>query len=460
MNDPDSPGETSSQGDTQNKARTRLTTSMLDAATSSIGFTLMTFGSGVLVARLLGAEGRGVYGAAQVIVQMTVVLACFSMFDSAVIRLREGAKVARSALPSLLLVAMGVSALAILGLMVFQGSDLFHEPGIARGTYLWLIVGTVLIGIFSNAFIAVETADLNFAALNLERLIAPLSFTILVGVLFIFGWASLPLVLGAFLLGKMPVFIMRLWRFRHTLFGQPDFDLIARISRLGMKLHLATVFRAVTEQIDRLVLIAAWPIDRLGYYFVAVSAAGAGFSMLSMALGLTVLPSLSGLSGEVRRDMFEKLFRLTLLSSVGFGLVVALLVPPLIPLVFGTAFSEAKAYTRGLALVMILLPVRQLLTHTTQSAGLSRPSIEMSGAALALFLGGFLLTRFETPTEFFLTLAASYIVSIVIGLWHVVRIGAARPGLELVPGWSDMALLSREIFRYAKMLLGFLRVRP
>ncbi|MEM9234146.1 MAG: oligosaccharide flippase family protein, partial [Pseudomonadota bacterium] len=193
-----------------------------------------------------------------------------------------------------------------------------------------------------------------------------------------------------------------------------------------------------------LILVSIWPMDRLGFYFVAFSAAGAGFAMVSQAIGLTLLPSLAGVEQVQRRDRLERILRYTILAALGFAALIIVTAPFVIPLIFGEAFRPAVAYTQGLALALLFVPIRSVILEANRSAGKGRPGIEMALASLAVFITIYLLTGFASAGHLFLAIGAGNVAAIAMGLRHPVAAGDIRLLHGLVPRPADAFFLMRE----------------
>jgi hypothetical protein len=77
----------------------------------------------------------------------------------------------------------------------------------------------------------------------------------------------------------------------------------------------------------------------------------------------------------------------------------------------------------------------------------------MALAALAVFSTGWLLTGFSQPSNLFVTMTLANLASIAAGLRHLAKEGAARPGLTLVPRFSDVLYLAQTAAAYTIRIL-------
>ena len=421
---------------------------MLGSAASSAGFTLLTFISGVVIARLLGVEGRGQYGALQYWGQLMMMLGTFSLYQGATVTIRQEGREARPLLPTLLLCGAGLMIPTVIAVVLGQKVGLIAPEGVPGDLVIGYILAMCAIAYLSRSFVALESAQLNFGTINTERLIAPTAAMLLLIPMALTTEMTLALVLLAFILGKLPVLAVRSWRYRRELRPRFDADFARKAGTLGLKFHAAQALTLISQQIDRLILVAIWPAERLGFYFVAFSAAVAGYSMVSQAVSITLLPTLAGSPPEERRDRFERLFRYTLIAAGGFAAAIIVVAPLLIPLVFGEAFRPAVAYTQGLALALAFLPLRTIVLEANRAVAKGRPGVEMAVAALAVFLVIFGATEFAEPWQLFVAIGASHIAAIAAGLRHPQMAGEFRPAHGLIPRPADAVFLVREVRRH------------
>ena len=418
---------------------------MLMTSMSSVGFTVLTFLSGVIIARLLGIEGRGQYGAVMFWAQFAMLFCAFSFREGATVSLRSDERSALQLLPTLLATA---SLLFLGAAIIVAGAYQFgvmRIDGVDGSLIVPFVIACCAVALLSRSFISIEAAQLNFATINQDRLLAPGLFCLALVFIMASGIHMLSWVLWAFIAGKLPVLCLWVWRYRARLFGRIDRLFAGQILKLGFKYHAAATLTLVSQQIDRLILVAIWPTQQLGLYFVAFSAAGAGVTMVSQAIGLTLLPSLAGTEQAERRDKLERIFRYTLIAAAGFALAVIVTAPIIIPLVFGTEFRAAVPYTQGLAIALALMPVRAVVLEANRSIQLGRPGIEMAIASLAVFLAIFAVTRFAVPWHLFIAIGASHMAAIIAGLRFPVARGDFRLAHGLIPRPADAVFLVREV---------------
>ena len=422
---------------------------MLDSAATSVAVTLLTLVTGIALARLLGPDGRGQYGAVLFWGQFAGNFFTFSLYEALVVRLRARAEPPEGAVSLALLILAGIvgfTALAAFGAIAAGALDM---PGFGSAMLVGFVLPIAAAAFANRAFATIETAGLSFRRLNMERVISPSLFLAGAICLYATGKASVAAVLVLFIAARLPLLILRIIRYRHHLLGKIDRGLAQEVFRLAPKLFLATGAMTIAQQIDRVIVTSLWPAEWLGYYFVAFSAAGAGLALASQAIRITLLPSLAGLAPAECRDKVERLMRLSLVTALGVTIPIFILAPVLVPLVYGAEFAPAAYYVRCIAVAMAFLPTLQIVNIANRAGERGRPGVEMGLAMAAAYGIGYLITGFAQPVALFATMACANLAGIAAGLRHLARNGAARIGPTLVPGPADVLFLARSMSRYA-----------
>ncbi|MEM0985409.1 MAG: oligosaccharide flippase family protein [Pseudomonadota bacterium] len=432
--------------DTVNGARkSGLANAMIETAASSVVFTIVTFATGMVLARALGPEARGVFSSVQFLAQFCLSFLSFSLFEALVMRVRQKRSEAAQAVPFAFLMSGGlwvISAAVVVVVFVF---DILSFEGMADGFLLPFILILVGINLADATFGSIESADLSFHRLNIDRLVSPTAYLVVVNAFWIADRLSVETALIIFAVAKMPVMVWRLIRYRRHLVGVVDVDFARSVFSIAPKLHLATGVYGLALQFDRLIIVGRWPADWLGFYFVAHSVAGVGVVVITQAISMTLLPSLAGRPIEEQRAMLERLIRLSLAVAVFLGAFLWVAAPFIVPLVYGGDFSTASTFVRGILFAILLTPTLQILYSANRALGAAWPCIEMAIALLIVLLAGFVLTGFERPGDLFGFMFVANIVAVMSGFRHLARAGGVRPVYTLMVQPSDLRFLAEKI---------------
>ncbi len=422
-----------------------ISSSMMETATSSAALIVLNLVSGVLLARVLGPDGRGDYGKFLFWSQITILLSHLSLFEAFIIKSRGSGGDPITDLPLLMLLGLGISILctAVFGTATVFGFITISELSLASTIALFAIF--TLVGFFNLAVGGVERARLAFRRLNLERVVTPALFMVFMIVLYWNNVETVGSLLLAFAAAKLMTLGYRASRFRRHFFGPIDRSMARQMISLGPSLHVATGLLILAGQADRLFVVLLWSSERIGFYLVAYSAVGAGMSLASQAIQVTLLPHLAGLVDHIRRQVVERMIRGSLLFGAAVAVPIWIVAPWLIPAIYGPQFAPAAHYVQWITVAMAVTPCMWAVNVANRAIERSRPGIEMGLVSIAIFASGYALTGFDEPKWLFLTMFLANLLAIARGLLALTERGVVRIGLPLVPGPADVRYIVRAI---------------
>lgn len=420
-----------------------IASAFIGTSISSLVVIMLTFVSGVLIARVLGPEARGEYGAALVFGQTVTSLVLLSYFDGALILLSRSSSDKAAMLPSMILAALGLSVFGLviaLAILPWIGPDM-TELG-ASGLII-LTFGLILTQAFTDLFSTADRSSMDFRMFNLYRVMTPALFALAVMLFWLVqhGELSVALVLGLFVVTKLPGLLIWLWRDRRNILGPVAPVFATEAGKIGLRLHLSFSAAALATQLDRLLVIGIWSKAMLGQYFVALSAVGAGYSVVNSALCTIVMPYLANAQADQRHELIAQMIRMSLLFALAAVSLGWILLPWLVPLLYGAEFGEATGMSLGLLIALAPMPLRAIVMEAIRSLGIARPSLEMSLVNSAVMVAGYFLTGYETAEELIWTVGLGNVGAIVAGGRHLVRRGDIRIGPGLLPGPKDLSPL-------------------
>tara|TARA_R110002126_G_scaffold155833_1_gene302909 strand:- start:12137 stop:13510 length:1374 start_codon:yes stop_codon:yes gene_type:complete len=422
---------------------TRVASAFFGTSISSVAVLVFTFISGVLVARVLGPDARGEYGTILLVAQTAAGIGALSFFDAAILIGRRDQKGLSDRLSTLALVAFAItvfSSLAWSATLRWIKLDFeYISPNFAI-CFAALIIGA---NATTQLFSAADRSNMRFSGLNFARVSAPatFSFAIILAWLVLDQDLNLNLVLGLFILSKLPSMALWLFRYRNNFRDRVSWSFIQESLMIGLRLHLAFVLTMLAAQLDRMFAVGVWPLDLLGYYFVAFSAVGAGYGVLTASLTTVLFPYLVGIRSEERSDRISQALRLSFFLVILTVLSGALLLPHLVPLLYGAEFSQAVELSIGLLFALAPSPIRIIVLEAGRSLGVGRPSADMALASFAVMLAGFMATGYTTPTALILFFGLSNVASTLAGARHLLINGDIRLDRSLLPGRGDLELV-------------------
>ena len=347
---------------------------------------MLSIFAGVLIARLLGPEGKGVVS---LMTSFSVVMASILSFS---LESGLGYYLSRNKnnLRFLLFVAISSSfflwGLSICILLLFKN--------ILMGTILEGLVGYpyILIIIFiciliSNRILAGLLQGLQF----FKVLIIPRSVTsfVLVSslvILYITGELSISKVLLIYAVVRsisLVVYISNLLKSTQTNHGSKSKRILKKVFTFSLKQHFGTIFREINYRLDYFILAYLLPVNQLGIYSVSV-----GLSELlwyiPMAIGITSFPRIA--EAELKRSysIAGQSVRLALIGSLLVGSLFFIIGPFIIKLFFGSKFIASIVPFLILLSGTIFMATSKVVL--TCLSGLGKPIYQSINAFIVLFI--------------------------------------------------------------------------
>jgi O-antigen/teichoic acid export membrane protein len=369
-------------------ARSRLAshlTTTLFAQVAILGFGAL---SGVVVARLLGPEGRGELAALTLWPTMLVSLATMGINQAIVFNTGRKRLTLSEVWTSSTIIGLGQSILVVvIGLPVISLALRHYSSSVRDLAFLFLAASPLVIlgGYPGNLLQGI----LDLSSFNLIRTIAPLVYAVGIAVLFFLHRPLLREVVCFQILGYALALGIGYW----ILFKKAPIRFAwnggacLRLINYGWKTQLGNVSSYVNRSADQLVLSLFVAPSELGVYAVAVTMATA-VGLFPQAAGIVTLAAgSSSNSNEARKiighSFLASLFWLGIMCSLLF-----MLAPALIKLLFGPAFAGSATACKILLPGAAALGLNQVLYDGARSLGEpALPSYAEGFATVVTFLG-------------------------------------------------------------------------
>lgn len=376
-------------------------------------------GTGVLVARLLGPESRGELAEVQFWAGAIAGIGICSLPSALsffIARKQDQASMAGNALASAALLA---SLSLLCGLILV---DLVVDAGLRNLQMLYLIF-FLPANFFALTLVAIDHGRQDFTRYNTFRLLPQATYFGGVIVLWQQSTLNIPALLATSWLGTFLICMGR-WRLvRENGITSPKLREMARLLRTGLEFH-ATAFAGILFQnADRVICVTYFTHADLGQYAVALTLSGAGLGIVSSATSIVLFPKLAAAHGlVVRRHLIRNALGASCVVALITNACIALIVPILLPHLFGWEYTEAVPIAILLCIAQIPAsfvqtaivalralddwragPYAQLLALAVfaPAAGAFVPRLGMSGIAVSLMLSqvvaaALLLRRLQT----------------------------------------------------------------
>ena len=372
---------------------------------------------GVLAARFLGVEDRGLLAAIIYWPHFIAGIAAMGLNEGIVIRTAktgttETLRATTFAISIALAVPVGILGFLLMPLLL----------GESRQEYLLFsqiyILAFLPITFLAQNLLAIDQGELKFHRFNIQRIVQAVAYPLLLLLLWAAGILTVEHAAIAVIFGTAIVALLRVWHARSSLTARPSRQEANQLLRLSLRLHVVNVVMALSMQVDKMALLLLSNNTELGLYIASITAAGAFVSLLVQTYINIMLPTAAqaGAERDHIQDLIVPLRRL-------FGIIVlstALLVffmPYLIILVYGTEFEAAAPYAQVLLLAFAFVGIKQALVYLLRSWGENRPAMFGESVTAVILLAGayFAIQSWGTIGLCFLVMMAQIAGAVIVG---------------------------------------------
>lgn len=351
---------------------------------------ILNIATGLLAARLLLPEGRGELAAIMLWPGLLAELGNLGLYDALLYRAATRSANPRELFAAIVTLIAGLSVILVgIGLvvlpLVFDNHDMDVQT--IAVWYLCAFLPTYFLSLFTGGMFQ---GQLEMTTWNVLRVIVPLAYlaAILVAVLLVgpsvgaFAAAYVAAQAAAGVLG-VALLVRRGWAGL-----RPKRAIMQGLVSYGVKVHVGDVLYSLRQRLDQ-ALVSLWlPAADLGLYVVALTVAN-GPLILVLTLANVAFPKISQqetTDGKV--VVFGRYLRFSLAVAIGVVVSLWLLVPWLLPLLFGQPFAPAVPIASVLLLGTVPLAAKlmfqQALKAWDRSLVISRA--ELAGLVAAAVL--------------------------------------------------------------------------
>lgn len=422
----------------------RISSAWLGAFCSHGANLAIGMATGILAARLLLPEGRGVLAAIMFWPGLFWSIGLLSFGDAVAYRISRAddrdqpAVTATSAWLALVLAAPIAGAAAAL-LPSLLGQDRVE---------FWLVAqlfALTIIPLRSLAFTAlgIDQGRLLFKPYNSLRMLPPSLY--LCGLLLVWGCGvvSLEAVLTASALGMCALAIVQVLRHRRELRARPVASEARHLLSLNFRFHNTNLAFLLGTHLDRLILMLFWDNMAIGLYVVALRWASAGLNTVTASFSSVIFPYLSAeASPDRQRALLARGLRYACLLLVVGTAGLILITPWLLPLLFGGEFADAVPVALVLLIAFLPLALRRIIIRSLRGFGEARPGTVAEVTGIVAFLASAwpLVLSFDL-----LGIGAALLIANLASLLYLVHYLSRRFGLSPVQWWGVNIRTVREV---------------
>ncbi len=350
---------------------------------SNLAVTACSLLIGIILSRILGAAGYGLYSSI-IVVPLLVIgftqlgIRRATMYHLAAKKLPENSIV--SAVFILLLITSLLSIL-ITGLIFLFSESRNADPIIL--TLIMIAVPFVLCNVFAGGIFLGKHEILRANILNAGPTILNLIFVIF------FVWVLRLSVRGAFIalfLGNicMFFFVFVFIRKSYNITWKYHERIMKSMVRLGIVFALSIFIMQLNYRVDILLLKKYSTLEQIGLYSLAVQIAEQLWHVPYAIETIVLTRSAAATDEQASNRTVASIMRVSFLISIFFGGIVYLVVPYLIPLIFGSEFAKSVPMIRGILPGVLLLVVFRILN--SRLAGMCKPQVAIYSFIPALII--------------------------------------------------------------------------
>ncbi|MDW7709336.1 MAG: flippase [Deferrisomatales bacterium] len=350
----------------------------------------------VLIARLLGVSGRGVYAVAGAVSALGIQLANLGLHAANTYYVARD----RAKLPLLIGNSLAVSAIAglVLGVLAWVVAEVQPDLLPVRGSLLALCVASIPLGLANLLLKSLLLGVHDVTAYNKVELANTAVVAGAVVILFLVGVARVEAVFAAIPVAAALCTVLSLRRLASAGGGPVAVDLsvVGPMLGYGVKGYGAALMSFLVLRIDFLMVKQMLGEAEAGLYSVAVSMAELIY-ILPVIVGTILFPKLVATACLCERwQQTRRAAMYVLLVSSVVGLLAITVVKPVVRLLYGVDFLPAVEPFIWLMPAILLLSVTTILNNYLAAAGM--PWIVVAapaaGTALNVLLNWQLLPQF------------------------------------------------------------------
>lgn len=399
----------------------------------------------LVIARVLGAGGRGEIAFLSTIAYLTAQIAALGVHQAAAnLAARYPALRPGLATNSIgFALVLGGAAAGLVHVLVLAVPAVGGGADSGLRTFALLVIPILILEAYLTLFVR---ADYAFRVANAAAILVPITTASVNGGLAIAGSLTVGRAFGAWVAGQALGVLLLIYYIHTRLagFGRPDLALAVRSLTFGVKAHTGRVMLLGNYKLDQWLVGAIAGKRELGLYSIAVTWAETLF-YLPTAIAAVQRPDLVRASPREAAVRAGQALRATLLATAPVGVILVLAAPVLCVTVFGEEFRGSVSDLRVLVPGALGILVLKLLGNLFVAQG--RPLLETGAIGLS-FAVTLALNALLVPSLGGLGAAiastAAYSVGGAAVVFFFARTFPARAS-ELIPHGGELRWFWREV---------------
>jgi O-antigen/teichoic acid export membrane protein len=362
---------------------------------SNLSVTLGNLVIGIILSRVLGAAGFGLYSSLVVVPIIVIGFTQLGIRRSTIYHIGQKDIDENNLASALVLLWFYTSFLSIIicGLVFFFSASQPYDPLMV--VLILLTIPLLLMNLFAGGIFLGREEILRSNIINAGPTLLTLVLTIL------FVWFMKLWVLGAFVAIFLANFIMFFFVYR-TIIGEYRYKitwkyhegLMKSMVRLGLVNAVAIFVMQLNYRLDVLMLKKISTLEQVGFYAVAVQIAEQVWH-IPYAIETIILSRSANTDDDERiTRIVSVIFRFSMLAGLAASVIIYFVAPFLIPLIFGKEFTSSVPMIQAiLPGILILVGFRILNSRLT---GKGKPEVAIYTFVPALVVN-FIANLFMIP---------------------------------------------------------------
>ncbi|AKO97727.1 Membrane protein involved in the export of O-antigen and teichoic acid [Marinovum algicola DG 898] len=365
----------------------------MGSVSASLALMLIGLVTGVLAARGLGPEHRGLLGIIVFWIQLLANASRLPISEAILVHANQAEGCNRLALAwGSYRVAQRVSLLLAFALFPLSSAVLYLILELYSAPFLeisLILLGLTLLSRTQNeGFLGLIYVLQDYRKVNTMRLVVPVVY--LLGVI---AAIQTDLAVTGFLLAHC-VSMIAAYLYRLTQFPQKHSAIVDQrdcrdVIRRAFSLHGLSLTSIFTKQADKLVLYVASPATFIGQYIVAFTLLAPVQSVLNTALTTIGFPVFAGSDADAMEEIAYRMLRMAVTASLLLSLSISLVGPFVVTVLFGPEYHDAGQMIRYLAVATVLMPIRTAAAQLLKATGDVRTPLHSEFVYGLAFLAAF-----------------------------------------------------------------------
>ncbi len=405
---------------------------------------LVGVGTSVILARVLGPEGRGIYALAALLPSLIVTFSNLGIGSATVYYVARSEFRRQEILGNNFLLSLGIGVLGVLAgviVVLFFKQRIF--PGV-DSSYLLLALALVPAQVFFSYVRYVLLGAQRIKEFNYIQVAQSILFLVLLAIALLGLRAGVTGAILAVLLTWVFIDVL-VFRLAKAVAGgidyKPNSSYIKRAITYGVQAHLSNILGFLNYRVDMFLVNGFLGPAAVGMYAVGVGLVEKLW-MISQAASTVLFPRVAAETEEQKRKEFTPLVARTVLWTSVFGaLVLAFLSRWIILLLYSEAFLPAVSALQALLAGIVMLSAGRVLSNDISGRGFPGLNIYIGIAAVATNIAlNFLWIPYYGIVGAAWASTVSYSVSFLLALFFYCRLSGNNWSKVVIPQRGDWAL--------------------